>query len=561
MNKRITLLIIGIFISFSFLSNAQQFWLENWTGTTCAKLCHTYTGPNGTWTIDSIAANNGTKSNDWYFSYTEQGMGRGQCGSGTGTRATAHVGNVKGSPASILCPNGDCGASYDASNSPKVVTKKSIVSPVINCTGKSSITLSFNYIQDGEAGHDNDSVDYFDGTSWSFLAATPITNNSSCAPQGTWTYYSVALPASANNNANVQIGFEWTNDGNGTGNDPSFAVDSIALSGTGSTSPPVTGFTVSDTAICTGDTVQFTDQSTNIPTSWAWTFTGGNPATSALQNPKVVYSTPGYYAVKLKSTNAGGSDSVTKTNYIHVLAIPIPVFSGKDTICAGDATTISVSGGATYTWSDGETTSSIMVSPLTATCYSVSVSNGVCSKDSCYMIKVVQPPAANLDITLNGVSKDSVCEIAQAYILGGGSPAGGTYSGPKIVGGNHIIPDSVGVYIITYSDTNRFGCKGIAVDTLYVVVCDGIQNISVDNSISLYPNPANNSINLEFNQAINGNIKIDISDVTGRLISNPALSSFAGKALTIDVSNIAAGMYFVKISTQKSEYYAKFIKQ
>ncbi len=560
--KKITRLVTGVFISFSFCTNAQtQFWIENWTGTTCAKLCHTYTGPNGTWTIDSVAASNGTKSNDWYFSYTEQGMGRGQCGSGTGTHATAHVGNVKGSPASILCPNGDCGASYDASNSPKVVTSKSIVSPVINCTAETSIILSFNYIQDGEAGHDDDTVNFFDGTSWSFLAATPITNNSSCSPQGTWTYYTVSLPASANNNPNVQIGFKWTNDGNGIGTDPSFAIDSIILSGIAGTAPPIAGFTVNDTEVCVGDTLQFTDQSTNTPTSWAWTFTGGNPAISALQNPKVVYSTPGYYTVKLKATNAGGSDSITKTTYIDVVPPPVPVFSGKDTVCAGDTTTISVSGGTSYAWSDGETTSSIIVSPASATCYSVTVSNGVCSKDSCYMVKVVQPPSVGLDITINGVSKDTICEIAQAFILGGGTPGGGTYSGPKIIGGNHIIPDSVGMYIITYTDTNKFGCKGIATDTLYVVICEGIQSISVNNGISLYPNPANNAITLEFEKAISGDAQIDISDVTGRIISSRSVNALAGSAITINVSGIASGMYFVRVTTPKSEYYAKFIKQ
>ena len=560
--KKITRLVTGVFISFSFCTNAQtQFWIENWTGTTCAKLCHTYTGPNGTWTIDSVAASNGTKSNDWYFSYTEQGMGRGQCGSGTGTHATAHVGNVKGSPASILCPNGDCGASYDASNSPKVVTSKSIVSPVINCTAETSIILSFNYIQDGEAGHDDDTVNFFDGTSWSFLAATPITNNSSCSPQGTWTYYTVSLPASANNNPNVQIGFKWTNDGNGIGTDPSFAIDSIILSGIAGTAPPIAGFTVNDTEVCVGDTLQFTDQSTNTPTSWAWTFTGGNPAISALQNPKVVYSTPGYYTVKLKATNAGGSDSITKTTYIDVVPPPVPVFSGKDTVCAGDTTTISVSGGTSYAWSDGETTSSIIVSPASATCYSVTVSNGVCSKDSCYMVKVVQPPSVGLDITINGVSKDTICEIAQAFILGGGTPGGGTYSGPKIIGGNHIIPDSVGMYIITYTDTNKFGCKGIATDTLYVVICEGIQSISVNNGISLYPNPANNAITLEFEKAISGDAQIDISDVTGRIISSRSINALAGSAITINVTGIASGMYFVRVTTPKSEYYAKFIKQ
>ncbi len=231
MKKRITPLLIGIFVSLSFLGKSQQFWIENWTGSSCVQLCHTYTGPNGTWTIDSVTANNGTYSNDWYFSQQETGNGRGQCGSGPGTPITAHVGNVANSPSSILCSTGDCGAAYDATDA-TIITDKRIVSPVINCTGKSTITLSFNYEQGGQVGHDNDTVEYYNGTTWAFLAATPKTVNTGCLGQGRWTYYSVALPVSANNNSGVKIAFHWKNDGDGSGADPSFAVDSIVLSGT-----------------------------------------------------------------------------------------------------------------------------------------------------------------------------------------------------------------------------------------------------------------------------------------------------------------------------------------
>jgi len=479
MKNKITLCLAGVFISLCSLSHAQQFWIENWTGTTCAQLCHTYTGPNGTWTIDSTS--NGTYSNDWYFSYQEQGMGRGQCGTGKGTHATAHVGNVAGSPASILCPTGDCGASYDASNSATVVTNKRIKSPVINCSGRSGITLSFNYIMSGQIDIDNDSVEYFNGTSWAFLALPAMSVNTGCLGQGKWTYYSVALPASADNNPNVQIGFKWSNNGDGVGKDPSFAVDSIILSGAPSSPPPVTAFSVDDTIICAGDTIQLIDQSTNSPTNWAWTLTGGNPSFSSQQNPKVVYNTPGYYNVKLKSTNAGGSDSLTKTTYIDVVAPPSPSFSGKDTVCLGDSISITAKGGTTYAWQDGTTTATLTIMPDTTTTYCVSISNGICTKDTCRRV--------------------------------------------------------------------------------YVKVCEGIQNIEANSNISLYPNPADNSISLEFNSGINGNAKIDISDVTGRIISTRLLNSFSGKQITMDVSGLASGMYFVKISTPKSEYYAKFIRQ
>jgi hypothetical protein len=66
-------------------------------------------------------------------------------------------------------------------------------------------------------------------------------------------------------------------------------------------------------------TVNFTDNSVNAPTSWAWDFTnnGSNDATS--QNPSYTYSTPGIYSVTLTATNAQGSTTVIKQNYITVL--------------------------------------------------------------------------------------------------------------------------------------------------------------------------------------------------------------------------------------------------
>ena len=61
-------------------------------------------------------------------------------------------------------------------------------------------------------------------------------------------------------------------------------------------------------------TVYFKDRSTGSPTSWGWDF--GDGTYSTLQNPKHTYSAAGKYTVKLTVTNAAGSTSTTKYNYI-----------------------------------------------------------------------------------------------------------------------------------------------------------------------------------------------------------------------------------------------------
>lgn len=83
--------------------------------------------------------------------------------------------------------------------------------------------------------------------------------------------------------------------------------------------PPVCNFSALPTSVFTGDTVQFTDLSTNSPASWSWTFQGGTPDTSALQNPEIVYNTTGLYDVTLTATNSFGTCSATtKISYIEV---------------------------------------------------------------------------------------------------------------------------------------------------------------------------------------------------------------------------------------------------
>jgi PKD repeat protein len=82
--------------------------------------------------------------------------------------------------------------------------------------------------------------------------------------------------------------------------------------------PPVANFTASATSVQVGGSVTFTDQSINNPTSWSWTFEGGTPSTSTAKNPTVTYNTAGTYDVTLVATNAQGSDTEAKTDYITV---------------------------------------------------------------------------------------------------------------------------------------------------------------------------------------------------------------------------------------------------
>jgi len=84
--------------------------------------------------------------------------------------------------------------------------------------------------------------------------------------------------------------------------------------------PPVANFVASSTSGNAPFTVNFTDQSTGSPTSWAWDF--GDGGSSTQRNPSHTYNAAGTYTVTLAVTNTCGSDGETKANYITVNNAP-----------------------------------------------------------------------------------------------------------------------------------------------------------------------------------------------------------------------------------------------
>ncbi|GAB3272097.1 hypothetical protein GCM10027347_43580 [Larkinella harenae] len=100
---------------------------------------------------------------------------------------------------------------------------------------------------------------------------------------------------------------------------------------------PTSNFRAENLKILLGGQVRFTDLSTNFPTSWQWTFEGGNPATSTEQNPVVTYSQPGKFRVTLVTANAAGTSTpLVREQYIEVLNVGLCAdqtnFSGTRTV-------------------------------------------------------------------------------------------------------------------------------------------------------------------------------------------------------------------------------------
>jgi PKD repeat protein len=183
----------------------------------------------------------------------------------------------------------------------------------------------------GSAGYDAGNYDmFFNGTS----CATPYAAGVAALIKSAFPSYTPdqvrdKLCDTAQDVVNVESGSGWDRySGYGM-------VDAAAAIGGGTVlNPPVAAFAGTPTS---GDyplNVVFTDQSSNAPTSWAWTF--GDGGTSTAQNPSHTYTAAGNYTVALTATNGDGSDVETKTGYIVVTepatpTPPVAAFAGTPT--------------------------------------------------------------------------------------------------------------------------------------------------------------------------------------------------------------------------------------
>lgn len=78
-------------------------------------------------------------------------------------------------------------------------------------------------------------------------------------------------------------------------------------------------FTSNISFIFENGSVNFTDQTTGTPTSWSWSFPGGNPSTSTAQNPAgIQYASSGTYDVTLIVSDGTNTDTITKPAFITV---------------------------------------------------------------------------------------------------------------------------------------------------------------------------------------------------------------------------------------------------
>lgn len=209
---------------------------------------------------------------------------------------------------------------------------------------------------------------------------------------------------------------------------------------------------------CAGGSVQLTVTGAQ-GSSIQWT--GPNGFTSVLANPTISNITiagAGYYTATV--TDGTCSQDVDST-LVTVAPAPVAAISGVTSLCSGNGTTLTASGGTVYAWSSGQSTAAITVT--TAGTYTVTVSDGSSCSDTASVTVVVNPaPVAAITGT------DTICTGSSSIFTATG---GGTYQWSTGASTASITVNTAGVYTVTVTAAN--GCTDVASRTLVISASAG----------------------------------------------------------------------------------------
>ncbi len=223
---------------------------------------------------------------------------------------------------------------------------------------------------------------------------------------------------------------------------------------------------------CAPIVVQFADASSGNPVQWNWNL--GNGTTSTQQNPSTTYILPGYYTVSLTVSDGQGSNTTTKTNYIHVTSSPQVRFFASDsqnicppaTIQFTNQTISGAPGNVNYNWDFGDGNTSNLENPgytyTTPGNYLVTLvatNSNNCPGSLIRQIQVVNRPQANFS-----ASNNTGCTAPLTVTFSNTSTNAGSYTWFFGDGGTSSVASPTrtytapGNYTVTLIARNAGGC-------------------------------------------------------------------------------------------------------
>jgi hypothetical protein len=200
-------------------------------------------------------------------------------------------------------------------------------------------------------------------------------------------------------------------------------------------------------------------------------------------------------------------------------------------------------------WSNNATTNSISVT--NAGDFTVYQTVNGCLSDT---TTATSSPLTVPNVTLSTFS--SVCVNSPKFSLTGGSPAGGTYSGPGVVS-NQFDPSTAGLgtFTITYSFTDVNGCSAQSQQSI-TVGCASIEDLN-NNKFNIYPNPNNGTFTIV---GIKNPIQsVKVFDMSGKMVKEMKIENNQNQ-VDVNIQHCADGIYSVEISSNEAISRTRIIK-
>ena len=312
--------------------------------------------------------------------------------------------------------------------------------------------------------------------------------------------------------------------------------------------PDFADFIGTPLTICEGESVTFTDASTNSPADWSWDFGDGNSSTA--QNPSHPYTTAGTYTVSLTVINAEGlTDTEIKTGYITVNPLPeVNVSASSEEICEGNPTVITATGADSYIWTpetnlDATTGAVVNATPTSDITYTVTgTTTAGCSASNNISITVNHTPIVGFTIDASGepiINFTNTTTGADSYSwdLGDETTETTTDVSHEYTTNN--------TFTVTLSATNTCGTE----TSQQNVTITGIGIVSFNKeSIKIFPNPAETILHVSLPIE---NAKIQLVNLDGKILKTK--NSNHSETIDINMEDIPTGIYNLIITTKKDE--------
>lgn len=150
--------------------------------------------------------------------------------------------------------------------------------------------------------------------------------------------------------------------------------------------------------------------------------------------------------------------------------------------------------------------------------------------------------------------QDTACLNWAPFLLSGGMPEGGIYSGPGVMD-NMFDPSAAGLgtHTITYT-YEEDGCENYAEQDIVVDICAGIYEQTAQD-LRIYPNPTNGNFNLYF--SYQGQAKVIVYNLLGAIVHEEDVVASGQHKMQVNLQGLQDGLYLVAVQTGKDTYLQK----